>query len=46
MKNLIIEVLKDVADMQLNLESKAAREFLANKIESAILKEVESHINK
>ena len=40
MKNLIIKVLKDVADMQLNLESKAAREFLANKINSALLAEI------
>ena len=34
------EVLKDVADMQLNLESRAAREFLANKINSALLAEI------
>ena len=46
MKNLIIKVLKDVADMQLNLESKAAQEFLADKIESAILKEIQANIKK
>ena len=40
MKNLIIEVLKEYADMQLNLESKAAREFLADKINSALLAEI------
>ena len=40
MKNLIIEVLKEYAEMQLNLESKAAREFLADKINSALLAEI------
>ena len=40
MKNIIIEVLKDVADMQLNLESKAAQHFLADKINEALLTEI------
>ena len=40
MKKIIENVLKEYADMQLNLESKAAREFLANKINSALLAEI------
>ena len=40
MKKIIENVLKEYADMQLNLESKTAREFLANKINSALLAEV------
>ena len=40
MKKIIENILKEYADMQLNLESKAAREFLANKINSALLAEI------
>jgi len=40
MKKIIENVLKEYADMQLNLESKTAREFLANKINSALLEEI------
>ncbi len=40
MIKIIENVLKEYADMQLNLESKAAREFLAKKINSALLQEV------
>lgn len=40
MKKIIENVLKEYSDMQLNLESKTAREFLANKINSALLVEV------
>ena len=40
MKKIIENVLKEYSDMQLNLESKVAREFLAEKINSALLQEV------
>ena len=40
MIKIIENVLKEYADMQLNLESKTAREFLAKKINSALLQEV------
>ena len=40
MIKIIENVLKEYADMQLNLESKTAREFLAKKINSALLVEV------
>ena len=40
MIKIIENVLKEYADMQLNLESKVARKFLAEKINSALLVEV------
>lgn len=40
MKNVILNVLKNYSDMQLNLESKAAQQFLANKINEALLTEI------
>ena len=40
MIKIIENVLKEYADMQLNLESKAAREFIAKKINSALLAEI------
>jgi hypothetical protein len=40
MKNVILNVLKKYSDMQLNLESKAAQQFLANKINEALLTEI------
>ena len=40
MIKIIENVLKEYSDMQLNLESKAAREFLAKKINSALLVEI------
>ena len=40
MIKIIENVLKEYSDMQLNLESKAAREFLAKKINSALLAEI------
>ena len=40
MIKIIENVLKEYSDMQLNLESKVAREFLAKKINSALLMEI------
>ena len=40
MKNVILNVLKKYSDMQLNLESKSAQQFLANKINEALLTEI------
>tara|TARA_Y100000996_G_scaffold386447_1_gene344489 strand:- start:494 stop:634 length:141 start_codon:yes stop_codon:yes gene_type:complete len=46
MIKIIEEAIKNVADMQLNLQSQAAQEFLAKQIETAILKEIENHVKK
>lgn len=40
MKNVILNVLKEYSDMQLNLESKSAQHFLADKINEALLTEI------
>ena len=40
MKNVILNVLREYSDMQLNLESKAAQQFLADKINEALLTEI------
>ena len=40
MKNVILNVLKEYSDMQLNLESKSAQQFLADKINEALLTEI------
>lgn len=40
MKNVILNVLNKYSDMQLNLESKAAQQFLAEKINEALLTEI------
>ena len=40
MKNVILNVLKKYSDMQLNLESKSAQQFLADKINEALLTEI------
>ena len=46
MNKIIENVLKEYADMQLNLESKAAREFLAKKINDALLTEIQHRVNE
>ena len=40
MKNVILNVLKEYSDMQLNLESKSAQQFLTDKINEALLTEI------
>lgn len=40
MKNVILNVLREYSDMQLNLESKSAQQFLADKINEALLTEI------
>jgi hypothetical protein len=40
MIKIIENTLNEYADMQINLESKAARKLLAEKINSALLKEI------
>ena len=40
MKNVILNVLREYSDMQLNLESKSAQQFLAEKINEALLTEI------
>ena len=44
MKNVIENVLYEYADMQLNLESKAARKFLAEKINIELLNEIKKRL--
>ena len=46
MIKIIENVLKEYADMQLNLESESARQFLADKINCALIKEIEIRINE
>lgn len=39
MYKIILKVLGEIQDSQINIKSETAREFLANKITEAILKE-------
>lgn len=46
MNKIIENVLKEYSDMQINLESAAARRFLADKINIALLAEIRNRINE
>ena len=39
MYKTILKILEEIQDSQINIKSESAREFLANKITEAILKE-------
>ena len=46
MIKIIENTLKEYADMQLNLESQSAQEFLAKKINDALLAEIQHRVNE
>ena len=46
MKNIIEDVLNEYADLQMNLSSKTARELIAQRIEQALLQEINIRLAK